>query len=476
MIEENKIKENDCQNNEEKNKVSFIYSIFVVFVVFGFVAFGIVVWEAPLEIMFLLSWIIVTPLLMRLGYRYSELQKYAWDMATNSFESNVILVVVGMMIAVWMSSGTIPAIIYYGLSIMSPKYFLLSALLLSSFTSLATGTSWGTLGTAGLALIAIGNAMGIASPMTAGAIISGAYFGDKMSPISDSTILAATISEVSVFTHIKHMLYTTVPAYIISSILFLYLGVSANKSMYDPTISEEIMRVIDLNLNISLISLIPIFMVIILLIMKMPSIPALLLGTIAGIIVSIINNGYSVITLIDYMMNGFFIETGYDFVDKLLNRGGIMSMIGPYLAIFFALCISGMLDKTGVLSKLVEPLLKICKDSVFKTILSTLILTYITNAIGSSMLFASIVTATLMKDTYRENNLAPENLSRSLEDGGTLGAVLIPWNANSIYASKMLGVLPIEFIPYCFLNYLTPIISLLYAKTGLFISMINKDK
>lgn len=449
-----------------KYPVSIGYAALVTGCVFGFVAVGLILFEAPLELMFLLSWIVVVPLLMRLGYKYGELQEMAWEMATASFEPNVVLIVIGAMIAVWIASGTIPMVIYMGLKFISPKIFLLSALILSSFTSLATGTSWGTLGTVGLALIGIGNAMGIPSPMTAGAIICGAYFGDKMSPLSDSTILAASVSGTDVMTHVKHMLWTTVPAYVITAILFVVLGLQHVSGVYDTSTANEIMATFSQFYNFSLLEFLPIVIVLVLLVANTPSIIALMIGTISGMFVAVLHQSIKLGQLLDYMVNGFVIDTGSPFVDILLNRGGIMSMMSAFLAIFLALCISGMLDKTGVLSVLVNPLIKKCGNSTFKIIACTAVLTYVTNAIGSSMLFASIVTATLMKDIFMQNHIAPENLSRTLEDAGTFGAVLIPWNSNAIYASQMLGVAPLAFIPYCFLNWITPVIDLIYAKTG----------
>lgn len=456
-----------------KYPVSIGYAALVTGCVFGFVAFGLIVFDAPLELMFLLSWIVVVPLLMRLGYKYGELQNMAWDMAVASFEPNVVLIVIGAMIAVWIASGTIPMIIYLGLKFISPKIFLLSALILASFTSLATGTSWGTLGTVGLALIGIGNAMGIPSPMTAGAIICGAYFGDKMSPLSDSTILAASVSGTDVMTHVKHMLWTTVPAYAITAVLFVILGLRNISGVYDTSTANEIMATFTQFYNFSLLEFLPIGIVLVLLVANTPSIIALMIGTVSGMFVAVAHQQVALKALLDYMVNGFVINTGSEFVDILLNRGGIMSMMSAFLAIFLALCISGMLDKTGVLSVLVNPLIKKCGNSTFKIIACTAVLTYVTNAIGSSMLFASIVTATLMKDIFVANRIAPENLSRTLEDAGTFGAVLIPWNSNAIYASQMLGVAPLAFIPYCFLNYITPIIDLIYAKTGFTVKKIQ---
>ncbi|WP_242866740.1 Na+/H+ antiporter NhaC [Abyssisolibacter fermentans] len=463
-------KNNPEVKNVVENKlhpVTFIYAVLVVFLVFGFIAFGMIAFEAPLELMFLLSWIIVVPLLMVLGYKYKELQNMAWDMAVSSFEPNVILLVVGAMIGTWIASGTIPYIIYLGLKFISPKIFLISALLLSSFTSLATGTSWGTLGTVGLALIGIGNAMGVPSQMTAGAIISGAYFGDKMSPLSDSTILSASIAGTPVMKHIKHMMYTTIPTYLISAVIFTFLGLKYSTNTYDLYITTEIMNTFESTFKFSFVELLPIILVLILLVKNIPSIISLLIGTISGGVIAVIHQHESIHNVLNYMINGFTLHTGNGFVDKLLNRGGTNSMISAFLAIFLALCISGMLEKTGILSVLVKPLIKKCGTSTFKIIMATIILTYITNSIGSSMLFASIVTGTMMKDIYRKNGLAPENLSRTLEDAGTLGAVLIPWNANALYAAQMLGVSQFAFIPFCFLNWMTPLMDLIYAKTGI---------
>lgn len=457
-----------------KYPVSIGYAALVTGCVFGFVAFGLIFFEAPLELMFLLSWIVVVPLLLRLGYKYGELQDMAWDMAVASFEPNVVLIVIGAMIAVWIASGTIPMIIYLGLKFISPKIFLLSALILASFTSLATGTSWGTLGTVGLALIGIGNAMGIPSPMTAGAIICGAYFGDKMSPLSDSTILAASVSGTDVMTHVKHMLWTTVPAYAITAVLFVILGLRNISGVYDTSTANQIMATFTQFYRFTWLEFLPIGIVLILLVKNTPSIIALMIGTISGMFVAVFHQQVALKTLLDFMVNGFVISTGSEFVDILLNRGGIMSMMSAFLAIFLALCISGMLDKTGVLSVLVNPLIKKCGNSTFRIIACTAVLTYVTNAIGSSMLFASIVTATLMKDIFVANRIAPENLSRTLEDAGTFGAVLIPWNSNAIYASQMLGVSPFAFIPYCFLNYITPVIDLIYAKTGFTVKKIER--
>ncbi len=469
-------KENEAAKYLEQAKypVTFKYALLTVTIIIGMIIMGMLVFEAPLELMFLLSWAVTIPLLMWLGYTYNELTEMAWKMGVQSFEPNMILLALGAMIAVWISSGTIPYIIYLGLKLMSIKHFLISVLFICSFTSVATGTSWGTLGTMGLVFAGIGQVIGVPSSMVAGAVISGAYFGDKMSPISDSTILAASISGTTVIKHIRHMLYTTVPAYILSILIFMVLDYKNRGTEADVEMMKEIMVTLDYSFNFTGVELLPIIIVLILLVKGVPSIMTMLIGTISGTIISMVMGHIPLKTLFQYMINGYVSNSGNEFVDILLSRGGINSMVSAFLAIFLALTISGMLDKTGILTVLVTPLIKKCEGSIFKLILCTVILTYITNAIGSSMLFASVVTGTLMRPYFIKQKLPLENLSRTLEDAGTLGAVLIPWNANAIYASQMLGVSPIAFIPYCFLNWITPCLSLIYAKKKIFLGVSKK--
>lgn len=466
-MEENMGTEQNEYLVKEQYPVSFGYAALTVLVVIGIVIAGMLLFGAPLELMFLLSWLAVVPLLMKLGYSYDALSKMAWKMATQSFEPNMILLALGAMIAVWIASGTIPFIIFLGLKLLSADHFLISVLLVCSFTSMATGTSWGTLGTMGLVFAGLGQVMGIPAAMTAGAVISGAYFGDKMSPISDSTILAASIAGTTVIRHVRHMMWTTVPSYIISALLFIFLDFQNSGTAADMEMAQEISRVLEEMFRFSGIEAVPILLVFVLLIKGAPSIMTMLLGVLSGSIVAVAANHVPLASLFTYMIDGYTVNCGNEFVDALLCRGGINSMVSSFLAIFLALTVSGMLDNTGLLQVLVTPLVKKCEGSTFRLIACTVVLTYVTNAIGSSMLFASIVTGTLLRPYYQKQGLAPENLSRTLEDSGTMGAVLIPWNANAIYASQMLGVGALSFIPYCFLNWITPCMALFYAKKGI---------
>jgi len=270
-----------------KFPVSFKYALITVIVFFGLLLTGTLGFGASLELMFLLLWIVVALLVMKLGYKYNEVQNMAWEMGKQSFEPNTIILVVGVMISTWMASGTIPFIMYWGLEVISPQFFLITALLLTSATSLATGTSWGTLGTVGLALMTVGNALGIPQAMTAGAIICGSFFGDKLTPLSDSTILAATVAGSKVMSHVKHMLWSTVPAYILTAIIFFFLGLKYGKEGSNLQQIDEITSVIAKNFDLSWISLLPLLIVLVMLVKGIPSIVSLLMGVFSGLAVAV---------------------------------------------------------------------------------------------------------------------------------------------------------------------------------------------
>jgi NhaC family Na+:H+ antiporter len=460
---------------ERGNHIKFGYAAMVVGLVFLFVLGGAIVFGAAIETMFVLAWIFTVPLVMKTGYTYKETQGFGWKVVMESLEANFIILIVGTMIAALIASGTVPLIIVLGLKVISPKAFLLTTLLVCSFTSLATGTSWGTIGTAGLAMVGIGNALGVPVGMTAGAVISGAAFGDKMSPLSDTTNLAAAVTGTPLMTHVKHMTLTTLPAYILCAIIFGIMGLQFNASGYDPSIVNNTIESLSGIFNFSVIELLPLVVVIILLVRKSPPIIALLAGTFMGMTVAFFRQGESIQALLGYLYDGYSVDSGLTYIDKLLNRGGIMSMISSFLIVFSAAAITGMLSESGILGALVKPMANNCEGSRFKTVLYTLIIGYTTNMIGSSMLLAEIVPGTIMKPIFKKNKLAPENLSRLLEDSGTLGAWLIPWNANAIFGATMLGASVVSFIPFCLLSWISPLFSLFYAATGLTMKKLDES-
>ncbi|WP_290063024.1 Na+/H+ antiporter NhaC [Paraclostridium bifermentans] len=453
--------------NIEKRKPTFKFAMLVMIAIISLTTVGMVVFKASITAMFLLSWLIVVPAAMRLGYSNSEIEEFGFEVGKSAFQSNLIILSVGVLISTWIAAGTIPTIVYSGLTIITPKYFLLTALILCSLTSLATGTSWGTLGTSGIALMSIGNSMGIPAGLTAGAIISGAFFGDKMSPLSDSTNLAAAICKTDVITHMKHMMFTTVPAYLICIVLYTVIGFKYANNAIDYNQINQIKEVLSSTFNIGMVSLLPIIFLLVLLLLQKPPIVSILASAVLGAIIAVIQEGQKVGDLLNYVLNGYSIETGITYADKLLNRGGIMSMAETVLLVFIVFIVAGILQKTGFLEVLLKPMIYRIGNSRAKLVGSTFVVSYFTNAFSSSMMFTSVFVGTIMSPLYKEFKLKPENLSRIIEDTATLGGPLIPWNSNAIFSSQTLGVSPFEFIPYCFLSWITPIISFIYGITGI---------
>lgn len=452
--------------NVEKKKPTFRFAILVMLAIISLTTVGMVVFKASITTMFLLSWLIVVPAAMKLGYTNSEIEEFGFSVGKDAFQSNLIILSVGVLIATWIAAGTIPTIVYSGLTIITPKYFLLTALIVCSLTSIATGTSWGTLGTSGIALMSIGTSMGVPAGLTAGAIISGAFFGDKISPLSDSTNLAAAVCKTDVITHIKHMMYTTVPSYIICIILYTVIGFKYANNTIDYNQINEVINVLKANFNIGFIALLPIIFLLILLLLQKPPIVSILASAILGGVIAVFQEGEKIGDLLNYMLNGYSVDTGLEYADKLLNRGGMMSMAETVLLVFIVFVIAGILQKTGFLEVLLQPMIEKIGNSRTKLVGATFITSYFANAFSSSMMFTSVFVGTVMSPLYKEFKLKPENLSRIIEDTATLGGPLIPWNSNAIFCSQTLGVSPFDFIPYCFLSWITPIISFTYGVTG----------
>jgi NhaC family Na+:H+ antiporter len=453
-------------NNTEKRKPTFRFALLVILAVIGFATIGMVGFGASVTTVFLLSWLIVVPAAMKLGYTNSEIERAGFEVGVDAFQSNFIILSVGVLIAAWLASGTIPTIVYGGLLTITPKYFLVATLIICSATSLATGTSWGTLGTSGVALIAIGNSMGVHPGLTAGAIISGAFFGDKMSPLSDSTNLAAAVCKTDIMTHIKHMMGTTVPSFMICLVLYTVIGFKYAGNTIDSHQINEVMTVLESNFHIGFVALIPIIFLMILLVLQKPPIISILSSAVMAGVIAFFQEGQKIPDILDYMLNGFNIETGLEYTDKLLNRGGIMSMAETALLVFVVFVIAGILQRTGFLEVLLEPMIKKIGQSRTKLVGTTFIVSYLANAFSSSMMFTSVFVGTAMSPIFREFKLKPENLSRIIEDTATLGAPLIPWNSNAIFCSQTLGVGVFTFIPFCFLNWISPIINFIYGATG----------
>ncbi len=412
----------------------------------------------------------------RLGFTWSELEEGIIDTIKMAMQAVLILMVVGTLIGTWILSGTVPAMIYWGLDILSPGIFLVATTLICSIVSLATGSSWTTAGTVGIALIGIGQGLGMPAPLVAGAIISGAYFGDKMSPLSDTTNLAPAMAGSNLFDHIKHMIYTTGPSLLIALILYGIIGMKYAGKELDLSQIALIKDTLASSFNtLSPILLIPPVVVILMVVFKVPALPGLIAGTIIGAIFAMVFQGSDLASIIDAAHYGFVSETGVVAVDDLLSRGGLDSMMWTVSLILCALTFGGILEKTGMLEAIAVSLLCIAKGTfglVFMTIFSCLFV----NVVTGEQYLAIVLPGRMYKDEYAKRGLHPKNLSRALEDSGTLLSPLIPWNTCGAYMAITLGVSPFAYLPFAFLNLINPIVSLILAATGITMEKLPKEE
>lgn len=380
----------------------------------------------------------------------------------------IILIMVGALAGTWLISGIIPAMVYYGLQVLSPEIFLPASVVIAAIISIATGSSWTTSATVGIALVGIGSALGISSGMIAGAVISGAYFGDKMSPLSDTTNLAPAMAGTDLFTHIKYMTFTTVPSIVITLLFFTIL--SFNMEVTGSADIDNLLVSINSTFSISLTLFIVPGIVIILILLKTKPLIALGSGVLLAAVFAFIFQGEVLDSLgdsrIETILTSIYTDTEIVTENTQLNdlftAGGIMGMLWTILLIIAAMIFGGIMDGVGFLSKITSVLLKRAK-SIFGLFASTVLSCLGLNAIASDQYLAIVIPGKMFKDAYKEKGLAPENLSRTLEDSGTVTSVLIPWNTCGAYQSGVLGVGVAEYFVFAIFNWISPIVTLFFA-------------
>lgn len=397
---------------------------------------------------------------------WKEVQEGMVHGITLALGAILILMIVGTMIGTWIMGGIVPSMIYYGLKILSPGIFLVATLIICSIVSLGTGSSWSTAGTVGVALIGVGRGMGIPVSMVAGAIISGAYFGDKMSPLSDTTNLAPAVAGTDLFSHIRHMVYTTAPGYVLSIVLYGLLGAKFSGGALKTENIETVLSTIKSSFFVNPVLLLLPCLVIVMVVKKIPPLPALLGGTALGGIFSMLTQSKSLAEVIQAAQSGYVSQTGVKMVDDLLTRGGLESMMPTVALIICALSFGGIMERTGMLEVLARSLLKRVKRT--GSLVATTIFNCIgMNAIASDQYMAIVIPGRMYKNAFASHGLHPKNLSRCLEDSGTLTSPLIPWNSCGAFMHATLGVNPLLYLPYAFLNLTNPIVSVFYGYTGI---------
>lgn len=413
--------------------------------------------------------------IFKLGFTWKELEEGILETINTTMQSILILLVVGILIGTWIISGIVPSMIYWGLNILSPSIFLIATTIICAIVSISTGSSWTTVGTIGIALLGIGSALGIPSSIIAGAIISGAYFGDKMSPLSDTTNLAPAMAGTNLFDHIKHMLYTTVPALAISLILYGIIGMKYAGSQINTSQITEIQNALlnSFNTLSPFLFLVPVA-VIAMVILKVPAIPALMIGALLGSLVAVAFQGNSVADVIVAAKVGYTSNSGMVFVDELLSRGGLESMLDTVALMMCALVTGGILEKSGILQALAVAILKVAKGT-FGLIAATIFTAIGTNLAVADQYLAIVIPGSMYRDAFKKQGLAAKNLSRALEDSATITSPLIPWNTCGAYMSATMNIGCFAFLPFAFFNLLCPIISLFYGLTGLTIEQLSEE-
>ncbi|MCI2228882.1 Na+/H+ antiporter NhaC [Polaribacter sp. MSW13] len=418
---------------------------------------------------------------------YKQMMEEVSENIKSTSGAILILLMVGALAGTWLISGIIPSMIYYGLQILNPTIFLAASVVICAIISIATGSSWTTSATVGIALVGIGNTLGISAGMTAGAVLSGAYFGDKMSPLSDTTNLAPTMAGGDLFTHIKYMSLTTIPTIVVTLLVFIIIGFSI-ETTGSPDVSDKLMA-IDAAFNISPWLFIVPVVVIFMIIKKTEPLVALLIGTLLAGVVAIIAQPQIVMNIAgaDSMsfnaaykgvMNAITVDSAVETSSKELNdlftAGGMSGMLGTIWLIICAMVFGGVMDAIGALARISKALLSMA-SSVFGLFASTVASCLALNVTASDQYLAIVVPGKMFKKAYEDKGLAPENLSRTLEDSGTVTSVLIPWNTCGAYQSGVLGVSVSDYFFFAIFNWLSPIMTLIFAAFNIKIKQLVKS-
>ncbi len=422
-----------------------------------------------------------------LGYSWTEMREQIVKTIDSAMPAIIILLLIGALSGTWLISGVVPALIYYGLDILHPKIFLFAAVVISGVVSLATGSSWSTIATIGVALLGIGDAMGIDKPIIAGAIISGAYFGDKMSPLSDTTNLAPAMAGTDLFTHIRYMMFTTVPSMSLTLIIFLVIGFNYNFDVQASGVGLVQSAIADTFHITPWLFLVPAILFFIIL-KKVPPLPSLAAGVVLGGIFAVIfqphiitqlsniDENYlkaSYVAVMEAMYGSVSIVTKDQAINDLFSSGGMAGMLNTIWLILSAMIFGGIMQSTGMLVKITQSVIKLVKSDA-SLITSTAASSIFFNITASDQYISIVVPGEMYKEAFEKRGLKPEVLSRTLEDAGTVTSVLIPWNTGGATQARVLGVATGDYVMYAFFNLISPVMTVIFAYFNIKIRRFKK--
>ena len=435
----------------------------------------------PNQIALILAAVVAALVGLRLGFTWKQMQEAMVKGVSLAMGAIFILLVVGSLIGTWIMGGIVPTMMYYGLQILNPAIFYTACCVICAIVAVVSGSSWTTVSTIGIALVGIAAAFDLHLGVAAGAIISGAYFGDKLSPLSDTTNMAPAMVGTELFVHIRHMLWTTVPSVTIALILFTVIGFVQQPSATEASGLSEILLALDNSYNLGVHLLIPVVVVLFLIYKKMPAFPALLIGALMGGVTAMIFQQEVVMAFVNepdmprilvlfkgfwmVMFGEFTADTGNEALNDLLTRGGMVSMLDTIWLVVSAMMFGAAMEKTGILAAITKMILGAAR-STGSLILATLCTALGLNIIAGDQYISIVVPGRMYRAEFEKRGLHPKNLSRALEDSGTLTSALIPWNTCGAFMAATLGVPTLYYLPFAFFNYTNPVISAIYGFTG----------
>jgi NhaC family Na+:H+ antiporter len=445
--------------------------------------------SGPNQIVLTLGAAIAALVAFKNGHNWASILEAIISGISTAMGAILILMSVGALIGTWLMAGTVPSLIFYGLELMNPQLFYAAACLICAIASLAIGSSWTVAGTLGVALIGVAMGLGLSAPIAAGAIVSGAYFGDKMSPLSDTTNLAPAVAGTDLFTHIRHMVWTTAPSFTLALLLFVFVGFGVETQADDGALAS-LTGTLDSVFNITPLALIPLVVVFYMAYKKTPPLPTILFGALLGGFLAMVlqpqvvlayanspslSNGLAMTKGVWMALyDGYVASTGVAEVDGLLSRGGMSSMLNTIWLILTALAFGAVLEHGGMLNRLIESALRSAKST--GTLIMTVVLSCIgINIVAADQYIAIVLPGKMYRAEFARRGIEPKNLSRVIEDAGTLTSPLVPWNTCGAYMAAALGVPTLAYLPYAFFNLINPLVSIIYGFTGFTITRIKED-
>lgn len=463
-------------SNQEDNSTPPIWlSLIPVIIIAVSLAFSVFIYEAEPHFSMLLGSAAAGICAYAWGYKWKDIKEGFKKSISRTAPSLLILLIIGMLISVWIASGIVPALMYLGFYVFVAEWFLPLILFFCCIMALVTGSSWSTIGTIGVAALGVSEGLGVPLHITAGAVVSGSFFGDKLSPMSDTTNLTPSVLGVNLYEHIRHMLYTTLPALLVTAVIFTVIGFLINGDNGNGGDVSLYIEGIEDNFRLSPWLIIPPLVVITLIINRVPALPSLLAGVLLGGAAFILLQGGTVGELLNTIHSGYVLDSPNEEINELFSRGGMESMYNVVALALVALVFGGIMNRTGMLHSIVLSITPLI-TSVGNLTLTVLSASLFINIFGANQYLSVILPGQMFEECYRDKKLKLKNLTRTLEAGGTLTSPLIPWNSSAVFVHSALGVPVLAYAPYAFLCWITFIFAAIWGYTGVSMEKLEGDK